>query len=247
MTVTPTEVRLAPDRWLAEQLGREVYRLAVDELPAADVPETAGQVEALLADATGPALVYAKVPVAAVTLAGALERAGFNLIDTSLTLERPRFERSEPAPGVVRAARAADEGVVVALARCGFSRSRFHLDPAIGAETADEIKAQWVANFFRGRRGDVLAVATRGERIVGFLLALVAADGALVIDLVAVDREHRGRGIAADLTRFAEARLPAAAPLRVGTQIANDAALRAYQKIGFTVVRSAYVFHRHLS
>jgi ribosomal protein S18 acetylase RimI-like enzyme len=192
-------------------------------------------------------MIWARVPVEGVALAGVLEQAGFNLVDTGLTLERPRFdgeggrERFEVRPAVPQ-----DRLPVTDLARVSFRCSRFHRDPAIGEGVADEIKAQWVGNFFRGCRGDAMAVAADGARVVGFLLGLAADDSAMVIDLVAVDAAYRGRGIAGDLTRFAQTQFPAATRLRVGTQLANGPASRAYQGLGFTIVRAAYVFHLHV-
>ena len=245
-----TEAELAGDPWLTEQLGQGVYRLLGDGLPPdpADVPAA---VTARLRDLDLPSLVYARVPVAALGTLQGLQQAGFRLVDTNLTLERPRMpprmRPSHPAGRFrLRPARPEDEPAVVELARGSFVHSRFHLDPQIDDRVADELKAQWAASYFRGRRGDQLAVAETGRGIVGFLLAVSGPDRALVIDLVATQESHRGRGIAADLTRFAQEQRPDARRLRVGTQLANEAALRAYQRLGFTVARAAYVLHFHL-
>lgn len=245
-----TGVELACDPWLTEQLGQGVYRLPTDGLPP-DPAAVAAAVTARLRDLDAPSLVYARVPVAALGTLQGLQKAGFRLVDTNLTLERPRMpprmRPSHPAGRFrLRPAGPEDEPAVVDLARRSFVHSRFHLDPQIDDRVADELKAQWAANYFRGRRGDQLAVAETGRGIVGFLLATSGPDGALVIDLVATQESHRGRGIAADLTRFAQGQRPDARPLRVGTQLANEAALRAYQRLGFTVARAAYVLHLHL-
>ncbi|MHC4416731.1 MAG: GNAT family N-acetyltransferase [Planctomycetota bacterium] len=242
-----SQAGLVSDTWLSAQLGRAVHRLEIEGLATLGAQEAfaalAGPIEALAA----PAMVYAKVPPRAVGLGHALERAGFRLVDTNVTLERGRLAPARRGRDLaIRPARPEDERPVVSLARRSFRSSRFHLDPAIGDEIANEIKAQWVGNYFRGKRGNALVVAEVEKEIAGFLLALEAPDGAVVVDLVATDEEHRGRGIAGDMTRLAQEQFLDASRLRVGTQIANGPALRAYERLGFAVAGAAYVFHLHL-
>ena len=73
---------------------------------------------------------------------------------------------------------------------------------------ADEIKAQWAANFFSGQRGDRLVVAVLNEKpsekIVGFALLATGGRVEVVIDLIAVDEAYRRRGIAAEMIAFIE-------------------------------------------
>ncbi len=244
MPVALSQAELIADPWLARCLGRDVYRLPETLLDGA-ASGALNVVSELCGGVARGSMVYTRVPVGDVPTVGALQQARFRLVDTLVTLERPLFERCEPASGTIRPARPSDESQVVALARTSFTYSRFHQDPAIGADRADRLKGEWVANFFRGRRGDALVVATDGDRITGFLLALAADDDAIVIDLVAVDESCRGRGIAGALTRTVQKDFSQATGLRVGTQLANAAALRAYQGLGFTVTSAAYVLHFH--
>ena len=247
MSTALAQDELVADPWLAEQIGRPVYRLEVMDLLTLGSQSAAATVRQRLKRLCTPTMVYARVPPEAVTVTAGLEQAGFRLVDTNVTLERLGLSH-DPATvqSGVRLARPEDEQAVVALARRSFQCSRFHLDPELDDRVADEIKAQWVANFFRGRRGDRLIVADSASGVAGFLLALEERHGTIVIDLVAVDDQQRGRGIAADMTRFAQGCFPGLSRMRVGTQLANAAALRAYQKLGFTVSGAAYVFHQHL-
>lgn len=246
MPVALSQVELRADPWLARCLGRDVFRLPHSVLSgAASGSRGLNVVSELCCGVARGSMVYARVPVGDVPTVGALQRVAFRLVDTTVTLERPLFDRSEPAGADIRPARPADEAQVTALARTNFTHSRFHQDPAIGADRADRLKGEWVANFFRGDRGDALVVATDGDRITGFLLALAADDDAIVIDLVAVDTSCRGRGIAGALTRAVQSDFAQATGLRVGTQLANAEALRAYQGLGFTVTSAAYVLHFH--
>ena len=242
MPVALSQTGLIADTWLAGCLGRDVYRLPAKPL---DGPGALDNVRELCCGVARGSMVYARVPVGDVPTVGALQGLTFRLVDTNVTLERPLLERCEPGSGAIRPARPSDESQVVALARTSFTHSRFHQDPAIGADRADRLKGEWVANFFRGRRGDAMVVALEGDRIIGFLLALAADDDAVVIDLVAVDESCRGRRIAGALTQAAQLHWPEATGLRVGTQLANVAALGAYQGLGFAVTSAAYVLHFH--
>ena len=246
MPVALSQAELITDPWLARCLGRDVFRLPGSVLGgAASGGGGLDAVSELCGGVARGSMVYTRVPVGDVPAVGALQRAAFRLVDTTVTLERPLFDRCERAGAEIRRARPADESQVTALARRSFTHSRFHQDPSIGADRADRLKGEWVANFFRGGRGDALVVATDGDRITGFLLALAADDDAIVIDLVAVDESCRGRGIAGALTRAVQSDFAQATGLRVGTQLANAAALRAYQGLGFAVTSAAYVLHFH--
>jgi ribosomal protein S18 acetylase RimI-like enzyme len=150
------------------------------------------------------------------------------------------------AQGVtVRPARPADQEPVAALAGRVFRWSRFHRDPRIPRSVADRIKAQWVRGFFAGTRGSALSVAVRRGQVVGFLLALEPEPGLCVIDLIGVEQAERGCGLAVLLTEHARRRGAGIERMRVGTQLSNLPALRAYLRMGFQIVASHQVLHRH--
>ena len=113
---------------------------------------------------------------------------------------------------------------------------------------ADEIKAQWAGNFFKGERGDRLVVAELTEKgrqkIVGFALLATPANGQVVIDLIAVEEAYRRRGIAAEMIAFVESQF-APAVIAVGTQVANLPSVRLYEKLGFRLAGTQHVFHFH--
>jgi ribosomal protein S18 acetylase RimI-like enzyme len=106
-------------------------------------------------------------------------------------------------------------------------------------------KAQWAGNFFLGKRGDHMVIAEHAGGVVGFTQLLNTGDDALVVDLIAVDVNCRGRGVARGMIRYAASMWGLGRPLRVGTQIANTVSLLAYQRMGFRIISSSYVFHHH--
>lgn len=235
---------LTPDTWLAERIGREAYRLTVDEsLLAAD---GAGDRAELQTAQRKPVFIYAKA--APVFAAGIrfLRQAAFDLIDTNVVLEKPigglqTFDEGRQ----VRYAVPEDRGAVVEIARRSFCCSRFHLDPAVPGEVADRIKADWAGNYFDGKRGQQMVVGLVDGRPAGFLQLLHAPDSTLVIDLIAVDETCRRKGLAREMIAFAEAGAANMQWDRVGTQIANTASIRLYESLHFRFAEASYVFHFH--
>ena len=226
------------DSWLAGIMERPVFALKTDSLPLAGLSrELAGLPEGSFA--------YAKAPADRLDRARCLERAGFLLVDTLVTLELRVLAPLEPKGLLkVRFARADDAEEVASVSGSSVTYSRFHQDPMIEDEIADSIKYHWAKNFFSAKRGDSMVVAVSGGKAVGFL-QLLHNGGDLVIDLIATGREHRRRGAAKDMIGFAMAHCGDFQRMLVGTQAANAPALALYQNMGFKVCGLSYVFHWH--
>jgi ribosomal protein S18 acetylase RimI-like enzyme len=219
------------DAWLAERLGRPVLTFEPGDDPAA------------LASAAAErgAFAQAKVPCDDVATAGALQDAGFRVVDANVTLSRP--SGGVPAPADVDEATDADRDAVLDIATNDFDVSRFHRDPGIADADARRIKRDWAAAYFHGSRGDRMLVARRDGRPVGFLGVLAPSLGVAVIDIVAVRTDARGSGAG---TALVEALLASSdGRVDVGTQIANTDALRFYERLGFVVRDTQYVLHLH--
>lgn len=213
---------LREDRWLAERLGRAAFTVT-GALP--------GRWE--------PGFYQARASAGNVARLRALGAAGFHLADVSLRFARPAGRLD--AGGVrVADARPEHHQALLAVAGRAFEYDRFHLDPAIPDTTADRIKRDWVASYLDGSRGDRLVVAERDGRAAGFLAEL-RRDDVSVIDLIAVDREFRGAGVAAALIASVAER-----PLVVGTQAANPTAARVYERLGFVLQGAEAVMHKHV-
>jgi GNAT superfamily N-acetyltransferase len=229
------------DRWLGGIMRRPVQRVS-GSIAAHEAREGARMLQAV---AGGPGFAYARVSTADVRAAQAFEEAGFRIVDTGVTLEAADLRAAAPSAAKTRLARGEDAAAVEAIARTAFRFSRFHLDPRIPTELADEIKAQWAGNFFRGGRGEHMVVAEHGGEIAGFLQLLSGADGTRTIDLVAVAADRRGQGLGAAMIGFAARECGPPTRLRVGTQAANVPSLRLYARLGFEVTDTQYVFHCH--
>lgn len=142
-------------------------------------------------------------------------------------------------------ARANDVEPVAEIAGRSFGSDRFHADTNITAAVADRIKTDWARNFFNGARGDWMIVGEIGARITGFLL-LLKRNTHIVIDLIAVDPSARRSGIASAMIAYATNVSQGIGPMRVGTELANAAALRLYESLGFRIHSAHHMLHLHV-
>lgn len=237
---------LSRDEWLSAVLDQDVYRLLADEKFIESAVSDRGRWKPPFDGK--PVFIYTKVSTDFTNRVACLESLGFDLIDTCVTFDKQISEQTAPTPRnkhLVRFAVPEDKEQVVELARGNFRYSRFHLDPLISEESANRIKMEWVRNYFAGLRGDQMIVSLVGKEVAGFLLILYQSSARLVIDLIAVDERFRGRGLAKDMIAFAEHAYPSFSQLVVGTQVSNIPSLRLYEKMGFQICATQYVFHYH--
>ena len=236
---TLSVTKLVQDEWLSRILGFRVYRL--------DIARPEGYCGDLEIDwpPVNRWFIYTKAPTNELELINALEDAGFRLVESNLQLEKSIKPMSELIkPNCVRFAVPEDEVAVRSVSEHAFVYSRFHLDPSISNNLADKVKAAWADNYFAGQRGDAMVVAEDQGRVSGFLQLLFQGD-VLIIDLIAVDPARRKMGLARDMICFALHNFSEFRLLRVGTQVANVSSMRLYEKLGFRIVKSQYVLHRH--
>jgi len=234
-------VSIVPDAWLAAIMKREVHRVTGvwEESEEGTVRQGLRQLT------LQSGFAFAKVATQDVRTSHQLEASGFRIVDTALTLETRALSAAGRVSSRVRLATPEDASTVMNIARQSFRYSRFHLDPAISPGLADEIKAQWAGNFFSRQRGDHMVVAEHDGRVVGFLQLIATADSVLVIDLIAVQPDARGMGLAAEMIHFANRACGHPRMVRAGTQSANLPSLALYHKLGFQIVSSSHIFHLH--
>ncbi len=190
-----------------------------------------------------PGFWYAKIPVNEIEKLVQFQRSGFSIIDTNVTLSKAVSRGAKSC--FSRLAKPADREAVKEIARSAFTLSRFHLDPEIPREKANEIKAAWADNFFSGKRGSAMIVAERDGIVAGFLQLLGTEGKQMTIDLIAVEQKYRGQGLATDMIAFAEETFKNIETVVVGTQISNTNSIHLYEKSGFTFRSACYVAHLH--
>ena len=194
--------------------------------------------------------LYTKVDCSDVSTLRFFENSGFKIIEENITLEKKggkahlpeSFEHRQKYE--TRWAQDEDRNFVEYIAQKNFSHDRFHQDPKIDNSFADEIKRQWAGNFFSGKRGDAMVVATNNNRPVAFLLLLLPKKHS-VIDLIAVSKKHRKKGLGLQMINYALQNFSGNNRWIVGTQSTNIASIRLYESLGFQTMGSQYVLHMH--
>ena len=221
------------DAFLERCLGYPVFRLPGAAALAEGLAQASSHLKWML---------EVKIAVGELGDVAALTKRGFRVVDTNVQLARPAGTFAKGA-AACRHAKPADEAAVRAVAAASFSQTRFHLDPRIGKANADRVKEEWAGNFFAGKRGEWMIVAEERGRVAGFLQALRAKNGSVVIDLIGVAPDSRSLGLGRSMIAFAGEACAANAPMIVGTQIANSGSLRLYENLGFRVTGASYVLH----
>jgi dTDP-4-amino-4,6-dideoxy-D-galactose acyltransferase len=182
--------------------------------------------------------------------ARAAEANGFSLVDIRLTLECSVGAAGHTAPphegdASIRTARLDDLPALMALARESHRNTRFYQDTRFDSARSDELYAVWIERSISGEWAEVVWVVDVDAAPRGYLTVSGGTDAA-TIGLVAVDPAYRGRGYGDRLlhaaVRWASDRgLPR---VSVVTQGRSPAAVRFYQRAGFTISLAQFWYHR---
>jgi ribosomal protein S18 acetylase RimI-like enzyme len=240
-------MNVEPDSWLKSIFGHDVFRISEfgseslqrDHLFSA-IPKE------------GESFCYAKVPVGQSDVLHGFLDIGFKLVDVNITLDRESDDAHDPFLNNfnIREACENDNLAVQNIAGICFTKSRFHKDPGIPKEIANQIKRCWVENYFKGERGETLIVSELNGIPAGFLAiakSKINDKTIRIIDLIGVHPEFQGKGAGQQMVSFfINDSIGKCDLLRVGTQIGNFPSLHLYEKSGFFISGADFVLHAHI-
>lgn len=187
------------------------------------------------------ACAYLLTPASDIETIRAAEDRGFRLTDIRVTLGR-KIADYVPADVDVRAALREDVRALAALARISHTDSRFYADVRFPRRRCDDLYAVWIEKSCNGYAQAVFVVEYEGKP-AGYVTC--HHDGQTGnIGLIAVDPSAQGRGYGTKLVNAAVGffQEQGAEGVTVVTQGRNLAALRMYERSGFTA-RSVEVWH----
>ncbi len=233
------------DEWLSDVMGYRVSRL---DFP--DDLESVAFVEKDILEAAGyadRAMLYTKIPIGQSDRAHNLQRFGFVNVDLAVTFSRPSSsDQGEKIWSNVRVAKSGDYHRVMEIAEKSFRYSRFHSDREIEDRVADKIKREWMGSYSSGTRGVETLIVEHDGVIAGFL-GVLQHDQQMVIDLIAIDPEYQGKGAGRALVETFNMKYKSSCEsFLVGTQLANGASIRMYEKAGYRFNSANFVFHGHI-
>lgn len=180
-----------------------------------------------------------------------LEEAGFITVDSILTFAINLSDHRSDAANYnfnIRTACSDDADRAAALALRAYTKDRFHSDPLINKEHADQLHSTWIRNSCLGTAADVVLIAEDDQDLLGYVTCKIQRDTAArighsvgTIVLVASDEKAQGRGVGQAMTLAALDwfQQNGCDVVEVGTQLRNITASRLYQKCGFRLVSSA--------
>jgi ribosomal protein S18 acetylase RimI-like enzyme len=246
-------MEIIDDGWLTNIFGYPVFRIDVS---APDEPTS--QIAGLIkrhASERPTSFYYAKVDTKQIEVVRQLGSAGLYVVDVNVTFSidvkvpASIFALADPAGLSIREVEPADHHAVLNIAGTCFRYSRFHLDPLVPPVIANRIKREWIHSYIEKKRGEQLFAALEADVPVGFLAVIASRTNGrpgYTIDLIGVAPEYQGQGIGRALTAFfIDHYNERAEYLQVGTQAANIASMRLYQKLGFYISQTQYVMHGH--
>jgi dTDP-4-amino-4,6-dideoxy-D-galactose acyltransferase len=230
-------VRLESLEWDTQHFGVSVGRLSLGE------DDTVEEVTRSLGKSKFDC-VMCRVPTANTKETNLLEEAGFKLKDirVHLDLDLEGYSRSRRASeSEIRPMQSSDISQVRAISRSSFWSTHFHMDEGFRRDKVDEMYSLWIDKALRENYG--MSVAYQDGKVVGFL-ASKEEDGSFYIELVAVAKDSRGKGIGEDLVaQSLDQAKRDFSSATIGVQLTNVAAIRLYEKIGFRILSSESTFH----
>ena len=155
-----------------------------------------------------------------------LKALGFRKVEVLVTFSG----RGKGAAGTIAANDDLDG--CLALASC-FTHDRFHADPLIPNELADELKRRWIENSFKGRADSIFVIRDNG--VAGVCICLPG-----VIDLIVVrpDCQRLGYG-----TRLVHAAFHKYKGIKVAVQAGNFPAMALLRECGLREVSRKVTLH----
>ena len=135
-----------------------------------------------------------------------------------------------------------DELIELSLEAGSFSR--FRIDNNFVNGEFERLYARWITDSVSGLIAFKVIVAVLGNDVIGFA-TIGEKNGSADIGLVAVDRNHTGKGIGYDMIRYADdvAFKMNFKRLTVITQMNNNAACGLYKKCNFLPESITNVYH----
>ena len=215
--------------------------------------------KACIADAEGHRVRFLSVrlPEGALAALHAVEAVGFRIIESFLTFSR-KTGGAIPFDGRsdfhIRLAQPDEMEAAASIAYRAFQSFRLRVDPQLPESRARHSRREWVRNGFKGRAEAIYVAESENRlrsespRLVGFVLLRSKTDTEKTgeIELIAVEPGFHGKGIGKALVARAIRHYQGkTSEIHVGTQAKNLQAVGLYTRMGFSVIRSEFSFHRH--
>ena len=234
--------------WDSETFGFPVARMALPDLDEARL------VDAILAAKDeGIRLAYwttsVRLPIETNEL---LRKFGGNLVDRKVTYQADLRTRSYAArfPAIEELKvseypRTLPSAKLIALSLAAGRWSRFNTDTRLPSSCFSALYEAWIRRSTQRELADVVFSASTGEDDCVGMITIARFESVGQIGLIAVNDRHQGKGVGSLLMNAARDWMIEAgvAVGRVVTQQDNRDACKLYERHGYSVIDTVYVYH----
>ena len=226
--------------WDTEFFGLPSYSLEVAESNLVTTPTVASLIETQLSGAFVTAKIDTSMDYEIILM---LLKSGFQYIDTEITLEcRDLLKSSRVRDSIVITKLEDNKRLPYIKLGSVYSLTRFHTDPRIESEKANQLWVNYLKNYVPDDRHQIFAAIVEKE-VAGVILVDVAQSSAR-LSFVSVRNGYQRLGIGSLLIQEIIRNFKGMC-LTVGTQIKNTKALNFYIQNGFTkILQTKTILHR---
>ncbi len=188
-------------------------------------------------------------PKALVVIKTAMDAAKLDfakLIENSITFGKQNPE-NKPVTETIYESQPEDEQTCLDIVERSVTQSRMQNDSQIPSGAGQLFNRHWIENCFKGRASKIYVwKANPDSKATGFC-ALIEKSDHVVVDYIAVDSDHQGKGIGGTLMQAAESYAASLKKLLyVTTQQKNEKACGLYKSLGFDIKTRLNCFHLHI-
>lgn len=198
------------------------------------------------------AVLVTRVVPADVSTIELLNKLGFYYVETAITLTMPLkgFETYE-TPGrelsILRRAEKEDLPEIKTMAAFIFHTDRFHIDPRLPKQRADERFANWVDDSFESGDEIWISISRETHKIIAWVIMRPCMPS-VVISLGAVDPAEQSRSqsritIGDSLATFRDRGFE---KVSINVSLNNTSIIRSVVGLGFNFGSAEHIFHCHL-
>lgn len=135
----------------------------------------------------------------------------------------------------------------IKLAQSSGHTSRFKLDYRFGEEAFNKMYELWLTKSLTGELANCVFGIIRDETVVSFVTLVLKNNDTGKIGLIATHSDYKGKGLAKKLIEASKLYLwkNNCSKLLVPTQKSNSGACKFYEKCGFKIENTEYIYHYH--
>jgi dTDP-4-amino-4,6-dideoxy-D-galactose acyltransferase len=174
-----------------------------------------------------------------------VQKQRLRLVDKKITFEyEVGSETTEDLSQQISSYFSGNDDKIVALGIQSGIHSRFRIDPHFKEGSFEKLYTTWMRRSIERQIADEVLAYHINNEIAG-VITLKLSSPKVIIGILAVDTAHRGKKIGRQLVDAARSfcKQNNASILEVATQLANKEACKFYERCGFEIQKTEYIYH----